>query len=277
MDDSNAVLKRLWGVELEILDVIHRICVENGLNYSLAYGTLIGAVRHKGFIPWDDDIDIIMPRDDYERLISIWGARAPKEYILQNVRTDPDFTQSFTKIRKAGTTFLQYEYERTKKYHKGIFVDVFACDRLAPGIISKKVQYLACAIGMLYNRGHASGKGGITGCFEKMLLKIPREKYAKHRESAEKVIQKWNGNRKANYFVPCTLDSCNIIYPGDIFDDLKNVEFEGKKYRCVTDEDSVLKAEYGDYMMLPSVEERVWRHHPIILDFEHDYEETSDI
>ena len=92
--------RQIWATEQEILDVIHQVCTEYGLRYSLAYGTLIGAVRHKGFIPWDDDIDLMMPREDYEKLLAIWNEAAPKGYILQNTRTDPDFTQNFTKIRQ---------------------------------------------------------------------------------------------------------------------------------------------------------------------------------
>lgn len=86
--------RQIWATEQEILDVIHQVCTEYGLRYSLAYGTLIGAVRHKGFIPWDDDIDLIMPREDYEKLLAIWNEATPKGYILQNTRTDPDFTQN---------------------------------------------------------------------------------------------------------------------------------------------------------------------------------------
>ena len=78
--------RQIWATEQEILDVIHQVCTEYGLRYSLAYGTLIGAVRHKGFIPWDDDIDLMMPREDYEKLLAIWNEAAPKGYILQNTR-----------------------------------------------------------------------------------------------------------------------------------------------------------------------------------------------
>ena len=100
-------LDEMKAVELGILKKFDSICKENGLEYSLAYGTMLGAIRHKGFIPWDDDIDIMMPREDYEKLLAVWDQSAPKEYILQNTRTDSDFTQNFTKIRKDHTTFLQ--------------------------------------------------------------------------------------------------------------------------------------------------------------------------
>ena len=76
--------RRLWDTEKEILDVVHRVCAENNLKYSLAWGTLIGAVRHKGFIPWDDDVDIMMPREDYNKLLEIWPTLNLPEYILED-------------------------------------------------------------------------------------------------------------------------------------------------------------------------------------------------
>ena len=116
-------LECVWKTELEIIDEIHRICLENNLKYSLAYGTLLGAVRHQGFIPWDDDIDIMMPREDYNKLLSIWNTAAKKEFIIQNKGVEPNFTQNFTKIRKNNTAYVQDDYELKRPYHTGIFVD----------------------------------------------------------------------------------------------------------------------------------------------------------
>lgn len=273
MNGMNREIEQVWAIEQDILDVIHRVCTENGLRYTLAYGTLIGAVRHKGFIPWDDDIDIMMPREDYEKLLEIWDGTAPVGYILQNVRTDPDFTQSFTKIRKDHTTFLQDEGEREKRYHKGIFVDIFPGDRVAPNQLKRKLQYAACAVNLLYNRGHSSGTGGVIGKIEKKLLRAPREKYAPRRERAEKFLRRWNRDHTAQYMFPNTIDGCRHYYPSDMFDHMGTVEFGGKYYQCVADADTVLRVEYGDYMQLPPEEERVWKHHPIIIDFTHNYEE----
>lgn len=272
---SDQVQRQIWATEQEILDVIHQVCTEHGLRYSLAYGTLIGAVRHKGFIPWDDDIDLMMPREDYEKLLSVWDQSAPKGYILQNTRTDSDFTQNFTKIRKDHTTFLQDESEREKHYHKGIFVDIFPGDRVAPGKLEKTVQYIACAINLLYSRGHVSGSGGMIGKAERVLLKAPKEKYAVRRERAEKKIRSWNGNEALLYVFPNTIGCSRKFYPANLFEDMKTIEFNGKQYMCVADADTILRIEYGDYMQLPPKEERVWTHHPFLIDFEHNYEELN--
>lgn len=275
MNTPKQEIAQVWAVEQEILDVIHQVCTENHLRYSLAYGTLIGAVRHKGFIPWDDDIDIMMPREDYETLLRIWQNVAPEGYILQNVRTDPDFTQSFTKIRKDHTTFLQEEREREKRYHKGIFVDIFPGDRVPHGKLAKKAQYAACAVSLLYNRGHSSGTGGLTGTVETLLLRAPKEKYPLHREKAEKILRRWNGDPTAQYVFSSTISSSRHYYPADLFDNMKTINFNGKRYQCVADTDAALRVEYGDYMQLPPVEERVWKHHPIVIDFEYNYEELN--
>lgn len=272
---SDQLQQQIWATEQDILDVIHQVCTEHGLRYSLAYGTLIGAVRHKGFIPWDDDIDLMMPREDYEKLLVIWNQSAPKGYILQNTRTDSDFTQNFTKIRKDHTTFLQGEAERTKHYHKGIFVDIFPGDRVPSGKIGRNIQYIACAVNLLYSRGYTSGSGGTIGKVERALLKAPKEKYAVRRERAAKKIRSWNGDESLQYVFPSTIECSRKYYPANLFENMKTIEFNGKQYMCVADVDATLRVEYGDYMQLPPEEERVWKHHPFLIDFEHNYEELN--
>ena len=265
----------LWKTEQEILDVVHKICTDNNLRYSLAYGTLIGAVRHQGFIPWDDDIDLIMPRDDYDKLISIWDRVAPADYTLQNKETDPDFTQSFTKIRKRHTTFLQDESERWKNYQKGIFIDIFPGNRIAPTRLLQTEQLILCCISLLYSREHISESNGLVGLVERILLTVPRNQRKVYREFAQKQIERWKHLESAPFFFPSTIIDAQKKYPSNMFTKLKTIEFCGKEYLCVADPDTVLRIDYGDYMALPPEPEGTWKHHPIILDFEHDLEEIE--
>lgn len=267
-------INEVWQQEQEILDVIHDFCVNNNLKYSLIFGTLLGAVRHGGFIPWDDDIDIIMPRTDYEKLISLWNQHAPEGYILQNKRTDDDFTQNFTKIRKNNTTFIQSENEKYKKYHKGIFVDIFPADRVAPKGVKRTAQYVASALNLLCARGHVSGQKGCIGCIEKMVLCLPLNAQLKIYNKTEIFIAKWNNYHPASeWYSPNTINVCKRYFSADIFDNLSMIEFNGKMYYCVSEYHKLLTKIYGEYMKLPPVEERVWKHHPIIVDFEHNYSE----
>ena len=270
------VLHSVWKIEQEILDVIDAVCKAHDLRYSLMYGTLIGAVRHGGFIPWDDDIDIMMPREDYNRLIEIWADVAPEGYILVNKNTNDDYTNNFTKIVKDHTTFLQDRGHCDKSFHKGIFVDIFPCDRIAPTTIGMKMQYFACAIDLLYTRGYTSGSKGLIGLTEKVLLSLPKFWRPIIRESAVHFYSKWNGHAVTPYMLPCTISSCKKKYPSTLFDDLETMEFNNKEYSVVSEADRVLRTEYGDYMKLPPVEERVWKHHPILIDFYHNYEEIDN-
>ncbi len=268
-------IEQVQRYETEILDEIHRVCRKNHLRYSLAYGTLIGAVRHQGFIPWDDDIDLMMPRKDYEKLLRIWKKEADPRYIIQSYRTDYDYTNNFAKVRKDHTTFIQDEGELQKRYHRGIFVDIFPADRLAPGAISEKIQYCACAVNLLFSRGYTSGDEGWRGKAEKAMLRIPRYLQIALRDWSEKIMVRWNRRSKKKYFCACTIQNCSIYYPADMFDTLKRIPFGGRKYYSVVDTDAFLRPDYGDYMQLPPVEERVWKHHPLIIDFEKNYEELN--
>lgn len=271
------IQKKLWETEQEILDVFHWVCKKNHLRYSLAYGTLIGAVRHKGFIPWDDDIDVVMPREDYEKLIRLWKNEAPEGYILQQPYDYPDMEISFAKIRKDHTTFFYFEGEKNRKYQKGVFIDVFPFDRAASGVIQSKWQKLCCYISMLYNRGYTSGAEGIKGIIEKALLAcVPKGCYRRIEKRAEDWATKWNNNSQLKWFGFQTVADMNHHYAPDAFDNLIELEFEKKKYYAFRNYDQVLRDEYGDYMQLPPENERKWKHHPIIIDFEHNYEEIKE-
>lgn len=267
---------QMWQAEQEILDAIDKVCTENHLRYSLAYGTLLGAIRHRGFIPWDDDVDVMMPREDYEKLREIWKDKAPSGFLFQDEVMFDDYVNNFAKIRKDHTTFLQFELERSRTYHKGLYVDIFPGDRLAPKGIRRRLQYAACAVNLLCVRGYSSGTGGLTGAAERLLLLAPKKLRRRWMLRTRRYISKWNTDRTASYMFPCTIRSCKKYYPCDLFENMVRAEFQGKQYSIPRDYDAVLSLAYGDYMQLPPEEERVWKHHPILIDFEHNYEEIGE-
>ena len=269
------IQERVWKVEQEILDVIHKICTEHNLKYSLAYGTLLGAVRHRGFIPWDDDIDIMMPREDYEKLLEIWPSVSPEADLLQTYHMYEDYPNNFAKVVKDHTTFLQDEPERKKTFHKGIFVDIFPADRVASSAFGRAIQFGACAVNLLYSRGYTSGSAGVVALVEHLLLSVPQKRYITYTEKTERCIRRWNRCEGSLFFCPCTLKECKKYYPPNLFERLQLMEFNGKFYFAVGDYDTVLRIQYGDYMQLPPEEERVWKHHPLLIDFEHNYEELD--
>ncbi len=271
--DKTSELRNVWDVELEILDIIHNVCVENNLKYSLSYGSLLGAVRHGGFIPWDDDLDIMMPRKDYDKFIEIWPTYSYTDYILQNIETDPDFTQNFTKIRKNNTTFLQLEEEKFKKYHTGIYVDIFPADKLPKSRLLQMFQFACIAVSLLYSRKFLSPRKGLI---ERILLLFPDKFKNFTRRIMEKIIRIWNRDDSLEYIFTGTIDDPKIHLPNTLFDDMTEMDFEDRKYFSIKDYKYYLTMFYGDYMEFPPESERTWKHHPILIDLEHNYEDIKD-
>ena len=128
---TNSKLRKVQLTELEILEKIDEICKKNNINYFLIGGTLLGDVRHKGFIPWDDDIDIGMLREDYEKFINVClkNGALGKDYYLHCNESDDDYFIPFIKVKKNNTTFAEKNIENINT-HKGIFLDIFPYDNV---------------------------------------------------------------------------------------------------------------------------------------------------
>lgn len=126
--------KKIWAIQLDLLSKIDAICRKYKLRYSVDSGTLIGAVRHGGMIPWDDDIDVILPRKDYDELMKVFPSELDGEYFLQTEQTDEFYYRAFARLRKNGTTGAFRSEMIGKKlyinYHQGIFVDIFPLDNV---------------------------------------------------------------------------------------------------------------------------------------------------
>jgi lipopolysaccharide cholinephosphotransferase len=123
-------LRALQLAELGILNEFVRLCEAHGLRYYLAYGTLLGAVRHRGFIPWDDDIDVTMPRDDYKRLAQIYASVPPSQFMWQSYMTEPEYPHLFGRVIKTGTV-LRHAASDHLPFQQSIHIDVFPLDGIA--------------------------------------------------------------------------------------------------------------------------------------------------
>ncbi len=274
----NDELRKLQLTQLEILNVVDRFCRERNIPYFLCGGTLLGAVRHQGFIPWDDDLDICMPRQDYDRFISAWHESSPDGFMLQNKDSAPAFQQSFTKIRKLHTTFLE-DIDDVNRFYTGIFIDVFPVDRAPSGWIEMQVFYARCMLYQLFTREFIPPKAGkAMQVGAATILKIVR---GKQREKARAKLlyrlTRYDGDRSRQTVLFDTVLRMKQLYPADFFDGCVMLKFETGFYPGMVRWDEYLTMLYGDYMSLPPESERTWKHHPIILDFEHDYEELQQI
>ncbi len=120
--------KRVWNVELGLLHQLDKVCRRHGLTYMAHHGTLLGAVRHQGFIPWDDDIDVVMPRPDFEALKKAAAQEIRPPYFFQTNYTDPNFIMSIAKLRDSRTTGVQYPEMTPDMMNQGIFIDIYPMD-----------------------------------------------------------------------------------------------------------------------------------------------------
>lgn len=272
--NKEETLKEVKKAELNILSTVDDFCQKNNIKYSLAYGTLLGAVRHKGFIPWDDDIDIWMTRENYNKFIRGWEQNPVQGYILQNTDFEEDFSQNFTKIRKDNTAFIQTEEEKTMNYHKGIFIDIFPLDRVAKTPSKIAVQKLYATLTMLFYRKYAPPtEKGLKKYISEFFLKIvPKSKYENARKYFENKYLFLSGDVDCSWLSNSTYRDLSIYYDSDMMDDYTFLQFEGRNFMSVSKWNHALKMKYGDYMQLPPEEDRVWKHHPIFIDLNNNYE-----
>ena len=256
MDDTT--LKKLKKAQLQILDEIVRICDKHGITYFLISGTLLGAVRHKGYVPWDDDIDIVMPRKDYEKFKALAATELSGDFFFQDCISDFSYYLAFAKVRKNGTLYEE-DYTDNINTHKGIFVDVLVLDNAkkqrsflqdVQGILTLFLKNMLWAKIVKTNKSKTFFKR--LSVF--LLTPVPSKAIAR----ALYKVMSANKNDGSAYFVNLTsrYGYRKQTMKKDIYLPASRLEFEGKTYSVPRDWDYVLKRIYGDYMKLPPENER---------------------
>lgn len=243
-------LKGHQYVALRILREVDRICRKNNLKYWITDGTLLGAIRHKGFIPWDDDIDIGILREDEERFIEIMKKELSKEFFLQTKETDPMTEwKEYIKIRDRYSKVIT-NIERLN--HEGIWIDVFIFDKTKK---NKILDYLLRKFPTKIYKTDVGLKKGVKIFLLKLFQLFRIESFKNLKEKIFIYISSKEENNSLIYYKG--VDYWITYYIEDIFP-LEEIEFEGYKFFKPKNHDNILKELYGkNYMELPPLNKRI--------------------
>jgi lipopolysaccharide cholinephosphotransferase len=257
-------LRKMQLLEVGMAEEFDRVCRKHNIMYSLDGGTLIGAVRHKGFIPWDDDMDICMLREEYEKFRKVADELNPDICYFQDHENDPEYRWGFAKLRRTGTSFVRLGQEHMN-YKTGIAIDIFPLDDVPKSVIGQMFLdlYCYCLRKTLWSEAGKKTSKGLKRIWFSLLSKIPSDFVF---DRIKKITRK-SRNTTPNRVRVLMFPSIGKIYykrplktrysiPKSWFTELDEYEFEGKKFWGTRDYDARLYHQYGDYMTLPPEDQR---------------------
>lgn len=261
-------LKESQSIQLELMREIHRVCEDNDITYYLIAGSCLGAVRHGGFIPWDDDIDIGMFRKDYERFCSIFNEKmSTDKYFLQNFKTDPNVHFALSRICIKGT-FYSNERTNDKDICHNAYIDLFPLDNVPNGAMQRKVQnvvlkllkYMVCSKSLKFTKKSSML---FFGVLKGMLCFVPLRNLQVLRDKTMKFYQGKKVGCVCSFASKYAFKKQTM--PIEFYGNPIKRKFEDYTFNVPAQTEAYLTHLYGDnYMKLPPVEKRVLPH-PIYL------------
>ncbi len=269
---ASASLQEHQQALLKLLKEFDRICTVLSIPYELFAGTLLGSVRHKGFIPWDDDVDIIMLRSDYERFLQEAEQILDTETFYLQKEFSPHWPMFFSKLRLNNTVCLEKYHPKDKDSHQGVYMDIFPCDNAAKTHFGRKLQYICSKVVIakaLYKRGYDTDSV-VKKLFINICRLLPGGIFLKA------VRAGWADSQYVHSFLGGSSSFSRSVYPRSCIAETTRGEFCGQEFSIPCRYDELLTILYGDYMTLPSPEQRKCKEHAILVDLHASQEKYRD-
>ena len=247
---EGSTLRKAQRRELEILFEVDKICRKHKIEYVLDCGTLIGAMRHGGFIPWDDDLDIAVRKKDVPRLRKILQQELPENLLYQDRTTEPNFAMPFAKVRDKHSIFDEQYFKRIKE--RGIYIDIFSLEPIVPLWLKKPIDfvYIRCIRGVYNFSDRFIEKLLGYICYPPTILVIWLCRLW------AKIMHVRKFGHQYGWKSPLYIDESSVFPP-------REIQFEGHTFFAPKDADSYLRQIYGDYMQIPPAEKRITHKAPI--------------
>lgn len=266
-------VKEVQGKILEVMKYIDKVCRENGIVYYIMGGTALGAVRHGGFIPWDDDLDIFMTPSEYEKFKKVFESENSSLFVLQEWRTTTDYLE-YAKVRMNGTTFIEEAFKDRKDLHQGIYVDIMILHKVPENKFIQKLVYYESKFVTLYALSQRNWKPKSTS--QKLVLNslkfMPCKLMAKCFYRRIYKYDDMKTNFKYCYWItPAKFRSG--LFDSSFFSDPVDIPFEDTVLQGSKKIKEYLEYRYGDYMKLPSKEAQQAAVHAMLFDVNRDYKE----
>lgn len=278
--DEEGALRRLQLAELDVLKMLRDVMSQNGIRYFLGYGTLLGAVRHGGFIPWDDDVDLFVPRKDYDRLCAVLKEECPAGYRLYYFDGANGVDSPSINLRVENLKVRVLQERGGVKKERPVWVDVFPLDGVGSPGFARRLLFLRFAVLFIELRLARSLVEGVEeskarsrserfGIWLNETLGIGRLFPLNRTLSRFEEFRKKRSFDGSEYSYALTLDYMeSAIFRSEWFGEGAPIVFEGETFSAPIDAHAVLSATYGDYMQLPPESERVFKHRIELLEAE---------
>lgn len=248
-------LTKLQDMVYSIFQEFHRICQKHDIHYTMEGGTLLGAVKYGGFVPWDDDIDVMMKREEYEKFLLVAPGELNEKFFLQSYNNVPEFPLNYAKLCLNGTQICNYNYSHLKNMHHGVFIDIFPVDEVVPKKMKRHCSQVGLLTGARKTKLKAIHPSGIRRIIYGGLALLPLKTLNK---LVDRQCKKYSGRNTGCFYEVCNANRNFPPMPRKTFDETVYLSFRDSTYEASAHYDNFLKSRFGENYMdsLPPMEKR---------------------